>query len=504
MNEYLNLVSKLSEEDKSDLKLRLRNISPDDGKYFKSANPLRNYLTPEAEWNACILVQKTLLETRIQFDHICDSTRGNSKSTINHLLEFEEAEKKIDILNISLLEDHPSIRHDQLSVLHEIGRNSSEDLESLLHPGTTSYDILDTARSYLFKKAWKEVIRPEIVSTITALAGLSERSKEILQVGRTHLQNTSPVTVGLDFSRYSARLSNRVNLLDNYFDDLRGKISGIVGTGASIDMVIGEGTSILFEKRVLEKLEKVGGIKLKPDYTATQVVQKERLADVGHGLTTLMYVLADFAEDVRKYYSSAIGEMTSRDNAERLGGSSADAMKNNPIDYENISGKAAIVESGMRILYEMIETDFHRDLRSSVQARYQPQSMMTQVYESILRLNKALKQLSLNEDKIAENLAPIRDNPSEALVAILRGEAWKHPVYGVGHDFVKEMGKRAKKQKKNLLEVCFMDDKFAELYANLSENKQKILSGELEKYLGSTQQRIEINLNDSKNALLYS
>lgn len=497
MTEYINLVSQLTKEQETLLRIALTNISPDDGKYSDSKKSLIDYLTPAAEWQTCILIQKVLLETRIEFE----KNKTNPKAKEEHLSEFSQAEENVDLLNISLLETHPKIRHDQLSVLHEIGRNSSENLESLLHPGTTSYDILDTARSYLFKKAWKEVIRPEIILTINSFENIAEKGRNILQVGRTHLQNTSPVTVGLDFSRYEARIADRVNKLDLYFDDLRGKISGIVGTGASIDMVIGEGKSIEFEKRVLEKLEKLGNVKIKPDYTATQVVQKERLADVGHGLTTLMYVIADFAENIRKYYSSAIGEMTSRDNAERLGGSSADAMKNNPIDYENIAGKAAIVESGMRILYEMIETDFHRDLRSSVQARYQPQAMMTQVYESIKRLNKALKQLSINEDKIKENLQPVRDNPSEAMVAILRGEGWKHSIYGPGHDFVKEMGKMAKKGNRNLLTVCLEDEEFKRTYDTLTKPKQKILNGVFEFYKGSTQERVDLNIQDAKNLI---
>jgi adenylosuccinate lyase len=50
-------------------------------------------------------------------------------------------------------------------------------------------------------------------------------------------------------------------------------------------MVIGEGKSLEFEKRVLAELG------LEPDYTATQIVQKESLADVGNSLVTLMAVL---------------------------------------------------------------------------------------------------------------------------------------------------------------------------------------------------------------------
>jgi adenylosuccinate lyase len=74
----------------------------------------------------------------------------------------------------------------------------------------------------------------------------------------------------------------------------------------------------------------------------------------------------------------------------------------------------------MRVLYDMIQTDLQRDLRGSVQARYQPNLMIVETFESFVRANKELDTLSINEDKMSKNLEKIRKNPSEALVAILR------------------------------------------------------------------------------------
>ena len=475
-----DLVSELSAEERVRLNFSLDCVSPNDGKYRKASQALAFFLSPRAEWIACAFVQRALLETRIELGHVHES----------HLTHFEKALEKIDPANISLLEEKIT-KHDQLALLEEFGRFIPQETKALLHPGTTSYDILDTARAYLFKKAWKDVLRGEIGKSILKLAGLAEQSLDILQVGRTHLQNTSPVPFGTTLAAYSARLAERTERCDETFDRLKGKISGIVGTGASIEMVVGD--SLAFEEKVLAKLG------LTPDYTATQIVQKEALADVGNSLVTLMHVLEDFSEDIRLLYSTAIGEVTSRDNATRLGGSSADALKNNPIDYENISGKAAQIESGMRVLYTMISSNFQRDLRGSIQARYQPQGMITEIYESFTRLNRALEQLSLNEDRIRENLQTVRDNPSEAMVAILRGEGWAHSHYGVGHDFVKEIGKKRKGRK--LLEVALEDSEFTRLYETLSEDKKDILQGQLEKYTGSAKQRALKNIAYARSVI---
>ncbi|MEK6952630.1 MAG: lyase family protein [Nanoarchaeota archaeon] len=499
MAKDLDLVSKLDSGEQQRKMWALLAVCPDDGKYEEPTRRLEDYLTPKAEWLTCIKIQRALLETRVEFDQAADQD----------LKTFDVAVAKADALNISLLEDNVT-RHDQLAVLEELGRYMLEIVKAKLHPGTTSYDILDTARAHLFKTAWKKVIRPEIVRSVRKIADLAERFLDedekayfecrempFLQTGRTHLQNTSPVPFGATLALYAARLEERTRKADLAFNDLKGKISGITGTGAGIDMIIGSDHSIEFERRVLEKLD------LEPDYTATQIVQKERLADVGHSLVTLMHVLGDFANDIRILYSSAIGEVTSRDNAQRLGGSSADAAKNNPVHWENIAGKNAVVESGMRVLYEMIHSDLQRDLRGSVQARYQPQMMMTETFEAFSRLNdKALPQLSVNQDRMAENLKAVRRMPSEAMTSILRGEeCWVHSKYGLGHDFVREMSKAALKDGRPLLEVALEDSEFRQLYDSLPGDKQQILQGRLELYIGSAFERAKINIASARSLI---
>jgi len=480
----MNLVEKLTVDELALARFRLTCISPIDGKYGKKVDPVRKYLSAEAEWLGFAFLQRTLLETRVEF----------GAADQKYLDEVDAAMPFLDPLNMALLEDEVT-HHDQLAVLEEFGRHISLEAKAVLHPGTTSQDIIDTTRSYLYKKAWYEAIRPTIVKGIEKLCQLGEHSLDILQVGRTHLQDTSPVLFGGVLAGYAARLSERMSKCDVAANDLRGKISGIVGTGASIEMVVGEGKAMKFETAVLEKLGLI------PDYTSTQIVQKERLADFGHGIATLMGVLGDFAHDMRLLYSSALQEVTSRDNAERLGGSSADATKNNPIDYENIEGNSTICIAGMPILYALIQSDFARDLRGSVEERYQPRIMLAQAYESFSRLVVVLNQFSINTDRMSANLYRVRQSPSEALVAILRGEGWVHSKYGEGHHFIKEMGKTAILQQRPLREVCRDDPEFALLYDHLPKNKQRIINGELELYLGDARQRAYINIGLARSSL---
>lgn len=485
---HWDLVSRLTPSERLEGKFAMTCISPDDGKYRKTSRALVPYLTQDAEWRTFPYIQRVLLETRVEF--------GCARPI--HLKRLDKALPRLNTQNMALLEEHPDIMHDQLGALEEIGRFVPIKTKALLHPGTTSYDIVDTARAYLFKRAWYEVMRPKIVQSIEQLCSLAERCNQegLLQVGRTHLQNTSPLPFGFKLSRYAERLAKQVAKCDIAFDDLRGKISGIVGTGASIDMVIGEGKSMDFEIAALKKLG------LEPDYASTQITSRESIVHVGHNITTLMTILGNLANDMRYLYSSAIGEVTSRDNAKRLGGSSADALKNNPIQWENIAGTVPIVQGGMIALYAMLDTNQERDLRNSKIGRYEPQAMMSRTYDAFVRFSKALPKLSVNIDRMQDNLVPVRRNPGEAMTAILRGQGWVHSKYGEGHSFVKEMGRVALRTGRRLLNVCRDDAEFESLYEQLPPNKRSILNGRLEKYLGNSEKKSQKNVETARAYML--
>lgn len=473
-----NLVGRLKAIDVRKRRQALRCISPDDARYTSATNALADTLSYEAEINAAAYLQYVLLETRADF--------GGAGRT--HVRIVKEALDKVDPLNILLLEEEVT-HHDQLAVIDEIGRHVPPETKALLHPGTTSYDIVDTLRAYLLKKAWFGTIRQKVCEGIEKLCQLSERAEEehILQVGRTHLQDTSPVPFAMTLAAYARRFSEMIEYCDRQFNDLRGKASGIVGTGASIDIVIGKGKALKFERAFLKKLG------LKPDYAATQITSRERLCFVGEGLSNLALVLGNLANDMRYLYSSAVGEVNSRRDAARLGGSSADAGKNNPINWENIAGKTALIVSGMSVLHAMVDSNLGRDLRNSVQGRYQPQQMMVQTYEAFSRFLKELGQFSINADRMHDNLAYVRDNPTEAMTAVLRAEGFVHSQYGEGHNFVKEMAKQAKAKKKDLLSICLKDDEFRGLFGSLPKREAAILLGEIELYVGPAYRKAEIN-----------
>jgi len=91
-----NLVSKLTKEEEALARFRLTCISPIDGKYGKNVDPIRDFLSAEAEWRTFAYIQRVLLETRVEF----------GKADIRHLEEVDRALPQLDPLNMALLEEN--------------------------------------------------------------------------------------------------------------------------------------------------------------------------------------------------------------------------------------------------------------------------------------------------------------------------------------------------------------------------------------------------------------
>ncbi len=61
------------------------------------------------------------------------------------------------------------------------------------------------------------------------------------------------------------------------------------------------------------------------------------------------------------------------------------------------------------------------------------------------------------------------------------------------------MSKRVRKNGSRLIDESLVDDEFKTLYERLTENKKRILNGELELYLGSVKEKTRININYTRS-----
>ncbi len=478
---------------------RWNTFCPYDNKY--KPEELVPYLSASALMKYCVKVQAGFVHGLYKFgkakeENVKELEQAVDKISAALIYTLESKVTKHDIRGLLMgLEgtDDPEHLKKVKQVLNESYAEVlsqglvSEETASLLHPGTTSYDVLDTARAMMYKEAMNDVIIPQAKETLKVLVDLAEQSKEVAQVGRTHGQWTSPTLFGYVIASFAYGLAERIEKLEESANALEGKVAGIVGTGASPGTIVGMENALEFERIVLEDYCDV-----KVSKGAQQTVRKEKLADIGHYIVTTHTVLSDMANDMRHLQRSEIMEVAEGTGLRNLQGSSADPGKANPINWENTAGLLAFVAGGMNTLYAITQSNHQRDLRNSTLERFEPTHMMLGLQNSLKRQASTMQDIVVFEENMAAKLEEANKfGISECLNAILRSYNFED-----SHGYVAKLTKKARKEDRPLLTVALEDDGIRELWDNTFSEDQKMWLTDIKGYTGVSRQKTDIMLKE--------
>jgi adenylosuccinate lyase len=228
-----------------------------------------------------------------------------------------------------------------------------------VHLGATSYDIVDTANALQLKDAL-EIIEKRINYLKKLLQEKTTRYKATVMMGRTHGQHALPITLGFKFAVWTCEISRHIQRLSECKNRvLVGKISGAVGTQAGL----GE-----HAPRIQELVMKRLGIQAAE--ISTQIVQRDRYAELISLLALIASSLENFATEIRELQRPEIGEVFESFEPEKQVGSSTMPHKRNPETCERICGLARIVRSLALPALENVVTWHERDLTQSSAERF--------------------------------------------------------------------------------------------------------------------------------------
>jgi fumarate hydratase, class II len=216
--------------------------------------------------------------------------------------------------------------------------------ERLVHPnddvnkGQSSNDVFPTAMSVAAVQALREHVLPDVKALRDALGAKAQAFRDIVKIGRTHLQDATPLTLGQEFSGYAAQLMQGLAHVEATLGHLQELALGgtAVGTGLNAHPE--------YAVRVAKKLAELTG---HPFVTAPNKFEALAANDAlvfAHGaLKTLAASLMKIANDVRWLASgprSGIGELTIPENEP---GSSIMPGKVNPTQSEALTMACAQV-----------------------------------------------------------------------------------------------------------------------------------------------------------------
>jgi adenylosuccinate lyase len=218
------------------------------------------------------------------------------------------------------------------------------------HYGLTSSDVVDTALALQIRRAG-DVILDDIELALAAVLKRAHEHKDTLQIGRTHGVHAEPTTFGLKLAGWAFELDRNRARVRRALDGMRvGKLSGAVGTYAATDPEL--------ERIACERLG------LEPAPSSTQILQRDRHAELLAALATLASSLDKFALELRHLARTEVGEVQ-----EPFGrgqkGSSAMPHKRNPVIAERICGLARVVRGHALVGLENVALWHERDISHS-------------------------------------------------------------------------------------------------------------------------------------------
>ena len=218
------------------------------------------------------------------------------------------------------------------------------------HFGLTSSDVLDTALS-LTIQAGGSLVRDGIDRAAAAVLARAEEHRSTVTIGRTHGVHAEPTTFGLKLLGWVFQLERDRGRLDRALDGMRvGKLSGAVGTYAT--------TTPEVERLACETLG------LEPAPTSTQILQRDRHAELLSALAIVASSLDRFALEIRHLARTEVREVE-EPFAQGQKGSSAMPHKRNPIVAERICGLARLVRGYAHVGLENVALWHERDISHS-------------------------------------------------------------------------------------------------------------------------------------------
>ncbi|MGA9762412.1 MAG: adenylosuccinate lyase [Gaiellaceae bacterium] len=242
-----------------------------------------------------------------------------------------------------------TLHHDTAAFVDAVCEQLGEE-GRWFHYGLTSSDVVDTALSLQIARAGALILE----GLERALAAVVARAREhrlTVCIGRTHGVHAEPTSFGLKLAVWAFELERDRDRLKQALEQIRvGKLSGVVGTYAATD----------------PRLEEIAckRLGLEPAPASTQIIQRDRHAELLNTLALCASSLDKFALEIRHLARTEVREVQ-----EPFGkgqkGSSAMPHKRNPVVAERICGLARVVRAAAVVGLENVALWHERDISHS-------------------------------------------------------------------------------------------------------------------------------------------
>jgi adenylosuccinate lyase len=263
-----------------------------------------------------------------------------------------------------------------------------------LHYGLTSSDVIDTALALQVREAGA-LLLDGLERAFASVVARAEEQRTTLTIGRTHGVHAEPTTFGLKLAVWAFELDRGRTRIERALEGmLAGKLSGAVGTYATTDPEL--------ERLACERLG------LEPAPVSTQILQRDRHAELLAALAIAACSLEKFAVEIRHLARTEVREVEEPFGAGQKG-SSAMPHKRNPITAERICGLARIVRATAVVGFENVPLWHERDISHSSAERVAIPDAFLALDYMLDRFAWLMDGLVVHADAMLENLEASHD-----------------------------------------------------------------------------------------------
>ena len=278
--------------------------------------------------------------------------------------------------------------HDVVAFVQNV-RESAGTAGRHLHYGMTSSDVVDTATAMALMQAGDLLVEGvgRLAETVRRRAF---EHRDALMAGRTHGIHAEPTTFGAKLAGWVFELGRDRERLRAARDAVAvGKLSGAVGTYSQLPPDV--------EAYVC------GRLGLASEDAATQVVARDRHAELLAAIALTGASLERFAQEIRHLQRTEVAE-AQEPFARGQKGSSAMPHKRNPIVCERICGLARLLRAYAQTGYENVALWHERDISHSSVERVTLPDACTLLDYMLDRMRWVMEGLVVNEARMRENL----------------------------------------------------------------------------------------------------
>ena len=323
-----------------------------------------------------------------------------------------------------------------------ISKIASESLSENIHPNDhvnmsqSSNDVIPTATNVAAVTEIVQNLIPAVESLIQSLEDKAKKWEKVYKNGRTHLMDATPVSLGQEFSGYSALLSERL-------EDI--KLSLINASKLAIGgTAVGTGINAPdnFGKDVAKEISKSLGINfVEVENHFTRQGSREEVVHLSGCLKAFAVSMFKIANDIRWMGSGPISGLNELIIPALQPGSSIMPGKVNPVIPEMVMQVSAqVIGNDNTITFSSSNGNFELNTMLPVMAHNLLESIELLTTSTDVFEKKLINHLEANTEKLDENI-----QKNSILVTAL--------VPVIGYDKSAEVAKEAMSQNKTIKEV---------------------------------------------------